>query len=64
MGLLFCQRVMQAAGGAIGIESQRGQGTTVTLSFERAIEPPAEDAAGSSQDGGAAPAGSRRTGNA
>jgi len=36
MGLMFCQRVMQAAGGAIHIESQVGQGTTVTLSFKPA----------------------------
>ncbi len=33
MGLMFCQRVMQAAGGAIHIASQVGQGTTVTLYF-------------------------------
>jgi two-component system response regulator PhcR len=36
MGLMFCQRVMQAAGGAIHIESQVGYGTTVTLSFKPA----------------------------
>ncbi len=34
MGLMFCQRVMQAAGGAIHIGSQVGQGTTVTLYFK------------------------------
>ncbi len=34
MGLMFCQRVMQAAGGAIHIESQVGHGTTVTLYFK------------------------------
>lgn len=34
MGLMFCQRVMQAAGGAIQIQSQLGQGTTVTLYFK------------------------------
>ena len=34
MGLMFCQRVMQAAGGAIQVGSQVGQGTTVTLYFK------------------------------
>ncbi len=34
MGLMFCQRVMQAAGGAIQIRSEVGQGTTVTLYFK------------------------------
>ncbi len=34
MGLMFCQRVMQSAGGAIEIQSQVGQGTTVTLFFK------------------------------
>jgi len=33
MGLMFCQRVMQSSGGAIQIQSQLGQGTTVTLFF-------------------------------
>jgi two-component system response regulator PhcR len=36
MGLMFCQRVMQAAGGAIHIESHVGYGTTVTLYFKPA----------------------------
>jgi two-component system, response regulator PhcR len=33
MGLLFCQRVMQSAGGSIHIDSVPNQGTTVTLYF-------------------------------
>jgi two-component system response regulator PhcR len=39
MGLLFCQRVMQSAGGMVRVESTLGQGTTVVLSFERAVDP-------------------------
>ena len=39
MGLMFCQRVMQAAGGSLRIESQLGRGTTVHLLFERAVQP-------------------------
>ena len=31
--------VMQAAGGFVRIESQPGQGTTVHLQFERAVQP-------------------------
>jgi two-component system response regulator PhcR len=38
MGLLFCQRVMQAAGGSVQVRSELGQGTTVLLSFERSVE--------------------------
>jgi two-component system response regulator PhcR len=38
MGLMFCQRVMQSIGGAIGIESEPGLGASVTLFFR----PPAE----------------------
>ena len=34
MGLMFCQRVMQSAGGAIELQSEVGQGTTVTLHFK------------------------------
>lgn len=33
MGLVFCRRVMQSIGGAIDVQSERGQGTTVTLHF-------------------------------
>lgn len=39
MGLMFCQRVMQAAGGAIRLQSSLGQGTTVELAFERGVQP-------------------------
>ncbi|QRR32527.1 hybrid sensor histidine kinase/response regulator [Hydrogenophaga sp. YM1] len=39
MGLMFCQRVMQAAGGAIRLQSALGQGTTVELAFERGVQP-------------------------
>lgn len=39
MGLLFCQRVMQSAGGSVQVESAPGAGTLVQLSFERAVEP-------------------------
>jgi two-component system response regulator PhcR len=35
MGLMFCLRVMQSIGGAIDIESQLGEGTTVWLHFTR-----------------------------
>lgn len=45
MGLMFCQRVMQAAGGAIRLQSTVGQGTTVELAFERAVQPVAPGAA-------------------
>ncbi|MBK0393363.1 hybrid sensor histidine kinase/response regulator [Ramlibacter algicola] len=38
MGLLFCQRVLQAAGGSVRIASAPGQGTTVTLSFDRSVD--------------------------
>ncbi|WP_427912184.1 ATP-binding protein [Ramlibacter sp. MMS24-I3-19] len=46
MGLLFCQRVLQSAGGSVRVESTVGQGTTVLLSFERGVQPAAADAAG------------------
>lgn len=39
MGLMFCQRVMQAAGGQIRIDSTQGAGTTVELLFERGVQP-------------------------
>lgn len=39
MGLMFCQRVMQAAGGVIRIQSAPGEGTTVELAFERGVQP-------------------------
>lgn len=34
MGLMFCQRVMQAIGGAIAVQSTPGEGTLVTLFFQ------------------------------
>ena len=64
MGLLFCQRVLQSAGGSVRVDSTVGAGTTVLLSFERAVEPAPEEGGGPVQDGGAAPAGSRRAGTA
>ncbi|GAC1528702.1 MAG: hypothetical protein NVS2B4_06750 [Ramlibacter sp.] len=39
MGLLFCQRVLQSAGGSVAVESTLGSGTTITLSFERSVQP-------------------------
>ena len=39
MGLMFCQRVMLAAGGQVRIGSEPGQGTTVELLFERGVQP-------------------------
>ncbi|NIM41611.1 MAG: response regulator [Hydrogenophaga sp.] len=39
MGLMFCQRVMQAAGGQIRVKSILGEGTTVELMFERGVQP-------------------------
>jgi signal transduction histidine kinase len=39
MGLLFCHRIMQSAGGSVRVESAPGQGTTVLLSFDRSVEP-------------------------
>lgn len=45
MGLMFCQRVMLAAGGQIRIESTQGEGTTVELLLERGVEPQGADAA-------------------
>ncbi|TFZ08203.1 hybrid sensor histidine kinase/response regulator [Ramlibacter humi] len=41
MGLMFCQRVMQAAGGSVQVVSAEGQGTTITLAFERGVQPAA-----------------------
>jgi two-component system response regulator PhcR len=41
MGLMFCQRVMQAAGGTVTVQSVDGQGTTVALTFERGVQPAA-----------------------
>lgn len=35
MGLMFCQRVMQDAGGAVEVASVEGAGATVTLRFQR-----------------------------
>jgi len=34
MGLMFCQRVMQAIGGAIEVHSTVGEGTIVALLFK------------------------------
>ena len=34
MGLMFCQRVMQAIGGSIEVQSTLGEGTQVTLFFQ------------------------------
>lgn len=34
MGLMFCQRVMQAISGSIDVQSEVGEGTSVTLFFE------------------------------
>ena len=39
MGLMFCQRVMGSIHGAIDIASQPGEGTEVTLRFQRAEGP-------------------------
>jgi two-component system response regulator PhcR len=39
MGLLFCQRVLQSAGGSVLVDSTLGEGTSVTLRFERNVEP-------------------------
>lgn len=39
MGLMFCQRVMLAAGGQVRIQSAPGAGTTVELQFERGVLP-------------------------
>ena len=39
MGLMFCQRVMQAAGGSVQVSSTLGEGTSVLLQFERAVQP-------------------------
>ncbi len=38
MGLMFCRRVMQSIGGSIEIQSELGQGATVTLYFQP-VEP-------------------------
>lgn len=39
MGLLFCRRVMESAGGALSVESELGKGTSVTLEFDLSREP-------------------------
>lgn len=39
MGLMFCHRVMQAAGGRVSIRSETGSGTVVELHFERDVQP-------------------------
>lgn len=39
MGLLFCRRVMESAGGALHITSELGKGTTVILEFDLKREP-------------------------
>ncbi len=39
LGLMIVQRVIQAHGGEIGIESTEGKGVTVVLRFPRAIQP-------------------------
>ena len=44
MGLLFCQRVLQSAGGSVLVDSTVGVGTSVTLRFERNVEPVAQPA--------------------
>jgi two-component system response regulator PhcR len=41
MGLMFCQRVMLAAGGQVRVQSAPGAGTTVELQFERGVLPAA-----------------------
>ncbi|QIM52036.1 hybrid sensor histidine kinase/response regulator [Hydrogenophaga crocea] len=45
MGLMFCQRVMQAAGGTVRVASTEGQGTRVELGFERNVMPAAPGSA-------------------
>ncbi|HZY15128.1 MAG TPA: hybrid sensor histidine kinase/response regulator [Ramlibacter sp.] len=39
MGLMFCQRVMQAIGGSIKVQSTLGEGAAVTLYFQPLGEP-------------------------
>ena len=39
MGLMFCQRVMQAIGGSIEVQSTLGEGAAVTLYFQPLGEP-------------------------
>jgi two-component system, response regulator PhcR len=39
MGLMFCHRVMQAAGGSVRIDSSVGAGTTVWLQFDSGVQP-------------------------
>lgn len=46
MGLMFCQRVMQAISGAIEVHSTVGEGTMVTLYFQPLGSPPSRGAAG------------------
>jgi two-component system response regulator PhcR len=43
MGMLFCHRVITSLGGSIGVHSNPGQGTTVTLHFPSAQETPVEE---------------------
>jgi two-component system response regulator PhcR len=40
MGLMFCQRVMQAINGSIEVQSTEGEGTTVILFFQPLGAPP------------------------
>jgi signal transduction histidine kinase len=39
MGLLFCRRVMESAGGSLHVQSDEGKGTTVVLEFDLSREP-------------------------
>ncbi len=39
MGLMFCRRVMQSIGGGIEINSEPGEGCTVTLNFQGIEQP-------------------------
>ena len=39
LGLVICQEIVKAHGGAISVESQVGQGTTVTVFLPSAIGP-------------------------
>lgn len=41
MGLMFCQRVMQDARGAVQVESEEGRGASVTLRFSNILAAPA-----------------------
>jgi two-component system response regulator PhcR len=48
MGLMFCQRVMQAAGGRVSIRSELGAGTVIELLFERDVQAVATSASAAS----------------